>query len=128
MGRPKVPQARRLVKPEPGNPDESEYNTLRPGVRLASGYDPTQPDAYFRTSAGILVRDGEGNTFMTCAAHGFPSTWGSTVYHPSPATGQGIGKVAMEIAHTDIALVKLNTGKEFVNETFESDLREALRL
>jgi hypothetical protein len=34
----------------------------------------------------------------------------------------------MEIAHTDIALVKLNTEKEFVNETFESNLGGAMRL
>jgi hypothetical protein len=128
MGRPETPQARCLVEPEPGNPDESEYNILRPGVRLASDYDPSQPGAYLRTSAGILVQDREGNTFMTCAAHGFPSRCGSTVYHPSPSTGQGIGELVMEIAHTDIALVKLNIEKDFVNETFESNIRGALRL
>ncbi|KIM96321.1 hypothetical protein OIDMADRAFT_44520 [Oidiodendron maius Zn] len=128
MGRPEVPQARRLVEPEPANPDESEYNILRPGVRLASDFDPSQTGAYLKTSAGILVRDREGNTFMTCAAHGFPRKWGSAVYHPSPSTGQSIGELVMEIAHTDIALVKLNKEKEFVNETFESNLRGALRL
>jgi hypothetical protein len=66
MGRPVTPKARRLAIPEPGDPDNSRYETLRPGIRLASSDDPDQPGAYLTTSAGIMIRDTEGNAFMTC--------------------------------------------------------------
>lgn len=122
MGRPEVPQARRLLEPMPGNPDESQYDILRPGLRLASSYDPSQPGAYLRTSAGVLVRDSVGNVFMTAASHGFPSEWGTTVYHPSSTGGRNIGELVMEITHTDVALVKLKTNEKFVNVTFQNDI------
>jgi hypothetical protein len=122
MGRPEVPQARRVREPMPGNPDESQYDILRPGLRLASGYDPSHPGAYLRTSAGVLVRDSAGNVFMTAASHGFPGGWGTTVYHPSLTEGRNIGELILEITHTDVALVKLNTNEKFVNVTFQNDI------
>lgn len=122
MGRPEVPQARRVLEPMPGNPDESQYDILGPGLRLASDHDPSDPGAYLRTSAGVLVRDSVGNTFMTAASHGFPSEWGTTIYHPSPNGGLSIGELVMEITHTDVAMVKLNTDKEFANVTFQNDI------
>jgi hypothetical protein len=122
MGRPQVPQARRMLEPMPGNPDESQYDVLRPGLRLASDYDPSQHGAYLRTSAGVLVQDSVGNVFMTAASHGFPGGWGTNVYQPSPTGGRNIGELAMEITHTDVALIKLKAGEEFVNVTFQNDI------
>jgi hypothetical protein len=59
---------------------------------------------------------------MTAASHGFPSEWGTTVYHPFPIGGQNIGGLVMEITHTDVALVKLKADKEFVKVTFQNDI------
>jgi len=71
--RPEVPQTRCLLELTPGNPDESQYDILRSGLRLASSYDLSQPGAYLKTSAGVLVRDSVGNVIMTSTSYGFPS-------------------------------------------------------
>lgn len=122
MGRPTIPQARRTKEPEPSSPDNSEYRDLQPGIRLASGYNPANPGEYFETTAGVLVEDNLGNKYMTVASHGFPPGHGSFVYHPSPGTGRQIGELIMEVAHTDVALVKLNKDEAFTNMAFESDI------
>ncbi|KAK3363877.1 hypothetical protein B0T25DRAFT_597419 [Lasiosphaeria hispida] len=93
MGRPSAPQARCLTDPTPGSPDNSQYNTLQP----------------------------VGNEFMTVASHGFPAECGTQVFHARPGNGRRIGKLIMEISHTDIALVKLQDTETFSNMTFQSD-------
>ncbi|KAK0728777.1 hypothetical protein B0T26DRAFT_739017 [Lasiosphaeria miniovina] len=56
MGRPPAPQARRLLDPTPGNPDDSQYDTLQP-----------------------RLRDRVGNEFMTVASHGFSGEYGTQI-------------------------------------------------
>ena len=56
---------------------------------------------------------------MTVASHGF--LFGTKVFHP--LTGhREIGEVILEITHTDVAIVKLHEGVEFVNVAFENTL------
>ena len=121
MGRPSVHQARRLTDPTPGNPDNSEYNTLCPGLRVSSAYIPSMPGMFLSTTTGVLVNDGVGNKFMTAASHGFPSECGPIVIHPLPADGRYIGEMIMEVAHTAIGLVRLQDDETFRNITFQND-------
>lgn len=58
---------------------------------------------------------------MTVASHGFP--FGDKVFHPL-AGQREIGKVIMELSHTDVAIVKLHEGVQFVNEAFDNTLVE----
>lgn len=129
MGRPFLPQAHRLRDPTLGNPDNSQYGPLQPGLRVTSTYLPSKPDMFLSTTAGVLVRDQAGNEFMTVAAHGFPDECGTKVIHPLPAGGRNIGEVIMEVSHTDIALVKLRDGETFSNITFENEnIQEPVQL
>ena len=57
---------------------------------------------------------------MTVAAQGFSGQCGISVTHALPANGRHIGELIYEVAHTDIALVKLDPNEKFVNITFES--------
>ncbi|KAK4466220.1 hypothetical protein QBC42DRAFT_329279 [Cladorrhinum samala] len=121
MGRPPAPQARRLTDPTPGNPDNSQYNTLQPGLRVTSSHLPSDPDMFLSTTSGVLLKDKLGNQFMTVASHGFPPECGTSVFHAQPGNGRRIGELIMEVAHTDVALVKLQDTETFSNITFESD-------
>ncbi|KAJ6184358.1 hypothetical protein N7519_005659 [Penicillium mononematosum] len=98
-------------------PDRSEYDTLRPGVMISSGTNSNGEP--MRSSSGILVRDHLGSEFMTVATHRFP--FGENVHHPH-AGGRVVGKLLRKLPHTDVALVKLEEGEEFVNEPFENTL------
>jgi len=112
MGRPAVPQARRQRDPTPGNPDDSQYDDLRPGIRVSSNYLPDDHQAFIASTAGILLKDEAGNKYMTVAGHGFPAKCGLRVMHPSPGNGRDIGELIMGLGHTDIAeglLVKLQS-------------------
>ncbi|ETI21432.1 hypothetical protein G647_07779 [Cladophialophora carrionii CBS 160.54] len=129
MGRPSAPHARRLSDPAPRNRDVSQYDTLQPGLRVASSYQSGNSGTFLSTTTGVLLKDGAGNEFMTVAAHGFPSECGTQVFHASPGTGRGIGEVVMEVSHTDIALVKLRDTETFSNVTFQSDkIQEPIQL
>jgi hypothetical protein len=121
MGRLAAPQARRLADPTPGNPDHSSYDTLQPGVRVASVHLPSDAGKFMSTSAGVLVRDQAGNEFMTVASHGFPAKCDTQVMHPLPSLGRNIGELIMEVSHTDVALVKLRDTESFDNVTFCND-------
>lgn len=121
MGRQCTPQARRQTDPMPGNPDESKYDSLQPGVRVSSAYIPSQPGMFMSSTAGVLVKDSVGNEFVTVASHGFPDECGSMVTHPLPSSGRHIGELIMEISHTDISLVKLGNTETFLNETFQNE-------
>jgi hypothetical protein len=56
---------------------------------------------------------------MTAASHGFPE--GGMVYHPT-ASSLEIGQYIVELTHTNIALVKLNHGIQFLNEPFKNTI------
>jgi hypothetical protein len=126
MGRPNIGElsARRVREPTENGPDNNEYNTLRPGVMLGSGRTKDGPELL--TSSGVLVEDGIGNKYMTVASHGFP--YGEAVFHPCASLGKCIGKVIAEISHTDIAIVQLESGILFENETFEPTLSGCSRV
>ena len=129
IGRPSVPQARRIMDPTPGNPDESEYKTLQPGVRVTSACMTSKPNTFMSTTAGVLVSDLVGNEFMTVASHGFPDECGTKVTHPLPVGGRTVGELIMEVSHTDIGLVKLADGERFSNVTFQSEsISESVQL
>ncbi|EDN02567.1 hypothetical protein I7I51_07560 [Histoplasma capsulatum] len=90
IGRPASLPACRLTDPTPNNPDNNEYSTLQPGLRVTSDYLPSTPGTFLSTTAGVLVRDAVGNEFMTVASHGFPDECGLIVNHPLPS-GRDIG-------------------------------------
>lgn len=116
MGRPLNRSALRQLDPAPGYPDNSKYDTLRPGVMLSSGKHPTEGWELF-TSSGVQVQDRNGYRYMTCAAHRFP--YDGRVFHPN-SSGQKIGTLITEITHTDIALVQLDKQIAFTNEVFQN--------
>jgi hypothetical protein len=129
IGRPSAPQVRRIMDPTPGNPDESEYETLQPGVRVTSACMTSKPNTFMSTTAGVLVSDLVGNEFMTVASHGFPDECGTNVTHPLPVGGRTVGDLIMEVTHTDIGLVKLADAERFSNVTFQSEsISESTRL
>lgn len=124
MGRPKNPQARRQNDPSPGNPDENAYESLRPGVRVCSGYLPQHPGAFMSSTAGVVLKDSQGDKYLTVAAHRFPTECGLSVMHPSPSNGRDIGELVRRVGQTDIALVKLRDSEQFINTTFHNTLFE----
>src|SRR5437667_10133987 len=69
-------------RPNLGNPNNSEYNNLQPGLRVTSAYFLSDLDTFLSTTCGVLVRDQVGNKFMTAAAYGFPGECGTQVIHP----------------------------------------------
>ncbi|KAI2720819.1 hypothetical protein CBS147332_4059 [Penicillium roqueforti] len=120
MDRPRTLPAQRLQTASPSRSDGSQYDILRPGVMVSSGINLKGES--MRSSSGVLVKNNLGQKFMTVAAHGFPAD--ATVYHPH-AGGRTIGRLIMELTHTDVALVNLEDGVEFVNEPFENTLTPA---
>ncbi|KIY01857.1 uncharacterized protein Z520_01995 [Fonsecaea multimorphosa CBS 102226] len=124
MGRPSAPHVRRLSDRAPGDLDMNQYDTLQPGLRVASSYLLDKPDAFLATTTGVLLKDRVGNEFMTVAAHGFPSECGTRVFHAFPSTGRDVGELVMEVSHTDIALVKLRDTETFSNVMFHDELIE----
>jgi len=127
MARPRSFPSRQLTEPSPGVPDENEYDTLQPGIRITSDYQPGQQGAFRATTTGVLLSDEVGNRFMTAAAHGFPPECGLSVLHPSP-NGRVIGELVMEVSYTDVALVSLEHGERFENVTFENEIVSAIQL
>ncbi|KAG5305338.1 hypothetical protein I7I50_05702 [Histoplasma capsulatum G186AR] len=127
IGRPASLRACRLTDPTPTNPDNNEYSTLQPGLRVTSDYLPSKPGTFLSTTAGVLVRDAVGNEFMTVAPHGFPDECGLIVNHPLPS-GRDIGELIREVAHTDVALVKLRETEKFSNVTFQNSILESIQL
>ncbi|EAW12244.1 uncharacterized protein ACLA_062070 [Aspergillus clavatus NRRL 1] len=100
--------------------DDSEYETIRPGVVVSSGTHP-QEGWEILTSSGILISDHLGSQYMTVAAHGFPGPFEGKVFHPQ-SSGRAIGEVIVQISHTDVALVQLGQGVHFINEPFENTI------
>lgn len=115
--------ALRLLQPTSVRRDDTRYEQLRPGVMVCSGkfIDPSNvvpPRSELYTTSGVLVKDCNGEMFVTVADHGFP-LGEETVYHPEPS-GQIVGQVVRRLGGTDIALVRLETGIQYTNETFAS--------
>ncbi|KAJ5139195.1 uncharacterized protein N7515_004043 [Penicillium bovifimosum] len=101
--------------------DDSRYDTMRPGVMLSSGKHPEEGWEIL-TSSGVLVKDPLGHEYITVAAHGFPGfPFDGKVYHPH-SSDRALGEAVIELSHTDVALVKLRQGVEFINEPFENTL------
>ena len=62
MGRPRLPQARRQTDATPGNPDQTQYVTLQPGLRVTSGYMSRHPGMFQASTTGVLVKDSIGKS------------------------------------------------------------------
>src|SRR5438034_10400189 len=74
------------------------------------------------TTSGVLVRNGEGEVYMTVASKGFPSD-DATVCHAKP-DDLAIGEVVHRLGHTDIALAKLEDSISFENYTFQNSTQQ----
>ncbi|KAL4786285.1 hypothetical protein BJX76DRAFT_321934 [Aspergillus varians] len=123
MSRPRSLPALRMkaVLPNGEQVDNSQYKIMRPGVMLSSGKHP-DGDSESLTSSGVLVKDNLGVECVTVAAHGFlGSPFDEKVYHPSH-TGDRIGEVVKELAHTGVGLVRLDEDIDFTNEPFENTI------
>lgn len=121
MARPGLLPVRRIEQTSFTVVDDSRYETLRPGVVLSSGKHP-EDGSEILTSSGVLVRDRLGFDYMTVAAHGFPGLpFDGNVYHPR-GSDIAVGELSQELTHTDVALVKLKQGIDFINEPFENTI------
>ena len=109
--------ALRKIEPSDAVADDSVYTTLRPGVMVSSERSPSDQSEWLSSSGVLLRHDQSGVEYLTVASHGFPH--GKKVFHPK-AQGREIGEIVRRLPHTDMALVKLKDGTQYVNETFES--------
>jgi len=115
--------ARRMKIPAGTDTDTNDYlahpdRTLRPGVMLSSSFHGNGAQ-YLSTTSGLLVKDAQGNHYVTCALHGFNPD--GIVFHPDPVKGKPIGKVVRTFPNVDVGLVHLESGIRYTNEFFESD-------
>lgn len=117
--------ARRLVSPTATVRDDTSYSPhLRPGIMLSCG--SALGGAELFTSSGVIVKDKQGDTWLTVASHGFPRG-SSTVYHPNP-NHPPIGTIEKRFPGTDISLAKLHTGFSYAAHTFVTDLQPATEI
>lgn len=121
MRRPPHPTTYRDEDETPGSPDEARYATLRPGVRISSPRSAADPDNFYRTTAGVLVKDSHGAEFLTIASHGFAGRHPRGVLHPLGRDHACIGAGVHDVDHTGFGLVKLRDGAAFVNDTFQGE-------
>lgn len=94
-------------------------------IPVADGYRSTRiknrsAERNAARASSVLVKDGNGNEYMTVASRGFPS--GTKVFDPVDDQ-QEIGEVITEFPHADVALVRLH-GARFANEVFENTFGE----
>ncbi len=123
MGRTAALQARRQTDATPGNPDNTEYESLQPGLRVSSNYLLDGPGDFYSFTCGVLIKsDVTGVEFMTVASHSSPVETGVGVFHPFPSTGRQIGQLVPEAGRMDISLVELRNGETFHNTTFENEI------
>lgn len=117
-------KARRQIQPNVSTKvvDNTPYVVLRPGVCLKSrAFRDHGHPAHYITTSGVIVKNFAGDKFMTAAAHGIGED--ETVYQTLPdGTIRSLGKAVHEITNTDVALIQLDPGVQFVNETFEDNL------
>ncbi|KAI2621629.1 hypothetical protein GGR54DRAFT_599202 [Hypoxylon sp. NC1633] len=111
--------ARQEVEPQPvmGIVDDTSYDVLRPGVMISSlvitGH--SHP-VTLSSTAGVLVKNPAGNSFMTAASHAIGN---SEKVWQSSRPAETIGNAAVEISFTDICLVELERSTSFSTQTFE---------
>lgn len=76
------------------------------------------------TTSGVAVGSikDPAEKYVTVAAHGFP-LGDEAVYHPSISGGRRIGTIQKRLQNTDIALMKLEPGLHYRNQTFETPLQ-----
>ena len=115
--------ARRMEIPTGTYTDTNDYLayadcTLRPGVMFSSSVHGNGTQ-YLSTTSGLLVKDAEGDHYVTCALHGFLSD--GIVFHPDPIRGRPIGKVVQRFPNVDVGLVLLESGIRYTNEFFDSE-------
>ena len=106
----------------PFDKDTNDYlahadRTLRPGVMFSSSFCDNSTQ-HLSTTSGLLVKDAEGQHYVTCALHGFLED--GIVFHPDPIKGRQIGKVVQRFPNVDVGLVRLEPGIRYTNEFFES--------
>ncbi|KXJ97464.1 hypothetical protein Micbo1qcDRAFT_211729 [Microdochium bolleyi] len=113
-------QAMRATVPDAakGRIDDTVYDVLRPGV-LVSSFVDSEHESHRLMSAGVLVQSHTGDKFMTTASHGIGVE--HTVYagRPTSHNARLVGDAAVEISFTDVALIALRSGEQFLNERFK---------
>ncbi|KAN0083831.1 hypothetical protein V8E54_002919 [Elaphomyces granulatus] len=87
----------------PDDSDSTYVPLLRPGVMVSS--------TDLLTTAGVLVKNSQNESFITVASHGFPLE-DTNVYHPDPESLL-IGEVVRRIGSTGVALAKLHNNTRF---------------
>ncbi|KAI1214223.1 uncharacterized protein F4807DRAFT_468153 [Annulohypoxylon truncatum] len=110
---------RRETEPHPSMEiaDDTAYDVLRPGVMISSSIiTGASHPATLSSTAGVLVKNTTGDSFMTAAFH---AVGDSERVWQSRRPAETIGKVAVEIPFTGICLVKLERSISFSNQTFE---------
>jgi hypothetical protein len=114
-------KARRQIQPNASTKvvDNTPYVVLRPGVCLRSrAFRGDGHPAHYTTTSGVIVKNIAGDRFMTADAHGIGED--ETVHQILPDGAiRPLGKAVQQVTDTDVALVQLNPGVQFVNETFE---------
>ncbi|KAI1399027.1 hypothetical protein F4819DRAFT_436789 [Hypoxylon fuscum] len=112
--------ARQEIVPQPsvGIVDDTAYDVLRPGVMISSSIitGHSHP-ATLSSTAGVLVKNPAGDSFMTAASHAIGN---SEKVWQSRRPAETIGKAAVEIPLTDICLVELEKSISFSTQTFEA--------
>lgn len=113
----------RLIDPGSGAQDSTNYlengnRELSPGVRLESA--PVTDEGPYATSswtttAGVMLRNIDGQVRMTVSNHGFPKS--DEVFHPS-TDGCRIGEITERWLPQDIAFVHLDPSVAFSNNSY----------
>ena len=98
-------------------PDGEAYESLRPGVMVAS-QSLGNEDYDVMTTSGICLQSPSGRKYITVAKHGFPGGVGDQVLHPN-RHGRSIAEVAKVFGKTDIALAELKN-VQYSKETFST--------
>ena len=117
-------KAKRYIEPLPhlGVVDDTAYQVLRPGVVLHSTKlrDHAHPHR-LTTTSGVLITNPANDVFMIGASHGIGND--ESVFQEMPdGETRLIGKAVQEISFTDVAVIQLEKGVEFVNEPFENSV------
>lgn len=96
--------------------DDVIYNTLRPGIMIASKVDAFDDKL---STPGIILQSPSGEKYLTVAKRGFPNGIGEAVYQPN-SNGRAIAHIAKVCGDSDIALAELIPGIHYSRETFSS--------
>ncbi len=109
----------RLIDPKLGIQDTTNYleesgRSLTPGVRVSSAPLTNQGHAIISrsTTAGVVLRNAEGQVRLTVANHGFLES--EEVFHPTTNDFK-IGEISERWPAQDVALVKLDPSISFRN-------------